>query len=620
MKKTKLFSLALLAAAWLAGGSAQAWDEPAQIDGVYQIGTASELEWFAEWVNSTSAENPTRNTACAVLTNNIDMTGVSHTPIGPNETFKYDGTFDGQHYVISNMIIDLPEQENVGLFGWVRGNAIIKNITIDETCSIKGKNRVAAFIGCNQTVADKKLSILNCVNKAPIHAYTGVAAGIVAAGASQYPFFKIHNCVNTGKVTTDGNNYTAAFHGWNNSEGGNAQVWSCYNIGELNKIEGVNNLFRGKNRSVLNSYDLIYTDSKYQSQSNIPAQKFQTADPLHSGELCYYLNNGMAMMSRGEVTEGEEFTQDLSDPNSIPMPNASGKKVYAVADYYCDGTPKGSIAYSNTDGGSKDDHSYDNATGLCSFCSFPKEDWMTVSEDGFYHLSTPAQVEWYAPMVRDAGHGAMKGKLDNDIDFGGVADAHLPIGSSAHKFFGHFDGQGFRIKGMVLTTNSKLENRGYDGNGFFGSVRGGGTDTNGTTNNEVIIENLIIDASCSITHDNNFAAGVVAHINARIDDSSNIIIRNCGTSNSIVKILYIKEVNIVYKFCIEGLATTISNSIGEPLYVTCICQEIVVAILCRLLELCVTNTTHTNLITNVVTKSNGLAAFVVIVECANRST
>ena len=63
MKKTKLFSLALLAAAWLAGGSAQAWDEPAQIDGVYQIGTASELEWFAEWVNSTSAENPTRNTA-----------------------------------------------------------------------------------------------------------------------------------------------------------------------------------------------------------------------------------------------------------------------------------------------------------------------------------------------------------------------------------------------------------------------------------------------------------------------------------------------------------------------------------------------------------------------------
>ena len=42
MKRTKLFSAALLAAAWLAGGSAQAWDKPAQdADGVYQIGTAS---------------------------------------------------------------------------------------------------------------------------------------------------------------------------------------------------------------------------------------------------------------------------------------------------------------------------------------------------------------------------------------------------------------------------------------------------------------------------------------------------------------------------------------------------------------------------------------------------
>ena len=136
-------------------------------------------------------------------------------------------------------------------------------------------------------------------------------------------------------------------------------------------------------------------------------------------------------------------------------------------------------------------------------------------------------------MVRDARHGAMKVKLDADIDFGGVADAHLPIGSSGQKFFGHFDGQGHRIIGMVLTTASKLDNRGYDGNGFFGSVRGGGTDADGTYTNEVIIENLIIDKSCSIEHDNNFAAGVVAHINSRNDENSNIIIRNCGNEANV---------------------------------------------------------------------------------------
>ena len=537
MRRTRLFSAAMLAAAWLAGGSAHAWDEPAQVDGVYQIGTASELEWFAEYVNSANADDASMLTAKAVLTADIDMTGVSHTPIGPNTTYKYDGEFDGQHHVISNMIIDLPNQENVGLFGLVRGNAVIKNIIIDSSCSIKGKNRVAAIVGCNQTGADKKLAVLNCVNMAPIHAYSGVAAGIIGAGQSQYPYFKIHNCVNTGAISTDAtNNWTVAFHGWNNSAGGNAEVWSCYNAGILSRIDGGNNLFRGVNRSVLNSYDVVYTASNMQSQTNIPSEiinnGFQTADPLHSGELCYYLNHGIELMGRSEVSVGEEFTQDLSDPNSIPLP-IPGKTVYQVADLNCDGTPKGSVAYSNTEGGSKDAHTFDPATGLCSRCGVPQEDWLSTEEDGFFHLSTPAQVEWFSHMVRDAKHGAMKVKLDADIDFGGVPDAHLPIGTSGQKFFGHFDGQGHTIKGMVLTTAGDLRNRGFDGNGFFGSVRGGGTDADGTVNNEVIIENLFIDASCSVQHDNNFAAGVVAHINSRNNEQSVIIIRNCGNEANV---------------------------------------------------------------------------------------
>ena len=48
--------------AWFVGGSAQAWDEPSQVDGVYQIGTASELEWFAEYVNSvTGVDDPEKD-------------------------------------------------------------------------------------------------------------------------------------------------------------------------------------------------------------------------------------------------------------------------------------------------------------------------------------------------------------------------------------------------------------------------------------------------------------------------------------------------------------------------------------------------------------------------------
>ena len=519
MKKTKLFSLALLAAAWLAGGSAQAWDEPAQIDGVWQLGSVNDVEWFADYVE---AGNTTAN---AVLTADIDYAGQTHTPIGQNTNRKFNGVFDGQHHHIKNLIMT---GTDTGFFGWVRGGTTIKNLIIDASCSFTATERCGSLIGFIQAKAGGDISISNVVNYASVTSGSKVAGGIVAAGATNndHPVVNMANCVNVGTITcSSGSDKAAGLLGWNKSST-ISTLKGCYNIGECMPLDGANNLFRGSNRAMPNCYDLVNTTAQGKTGTQGLKTDWVTSDPLHSGELCFVLNSG------DMSANGIPYTQDLSDPNSIPLP-VPGKTVYQVADLYCDGTPKGSVVFSNTDGGTKDDHVFDNATGLCSFCSFPKEDWMTVSEDGFYHLSTPAQVEWFSHMVRDAGHGAMKGKLDNDIDFGGVADAHLPIGSSAHKFFGHFDGQGFRIKGMVLTTNSKLENRGYDGNGFFGSVRGGGTDSNGTTNNEVIIENLIIDASCSITHDNNFAAGVVAHINARIDDSSNIIIRNCGNEANV---------------------------------------------------------------------------------------
>ena len=122
----------MLAAAWLSSGTTLAWDEPAQVDGVYQIGTASELEWFAEFINSASEGNTSMLLSKAVLTADIDLQGITHKPIGASTTYKFDGEFDGQFHRIKNMVID-NELENQAFFGCVRGNAIIKNIIIIVT-------------------------------------------------------------------------------------------------------------------------------------------------------------------------------------------------------------------------------------------------------------------------------------------------------------------------------------------------------------------------------------------------------------------------------------------------------------------------------------------------------
>ncbi len=484
--KKQFFSLALFAVAWLACGSAQAWDEPAQVDGVYQIGTASELEWYAEYVNSCvdgdNAGNTAKLNSKAVLTADIDLTGITHTPIGKNTTFKFDGEFNGQHHRIKNMIIN-NTLENQGFFGCVRGNAIIKNIIIDKSCSITAGNRAAGLIGTLQTAADGKCRILNCVNEANVTSVSGVASGIIGAGQSGYAFFKIHNCVNTGKITGASNNKAAAFNGWGADSGkGNSQVWNCYNLGELSPLDGNNTFFRGSFRSVQNCFDAVTTVY----QSGVSAI---SAEDIANGRLCYLLNQG--------ETEGISFKQTIGvDP--YPMPVADGAVVYQVADLDCAGNPKGGVTYSNTNGGSRDSHNFDH--GICSVCGASDETYVTLNADGYYHLTNAYEVEWFSVKVKEAKNAQIKAKLDNDIDFTGIT--HTPIGpNSGAKFFGEFDGQGHTISNLTMDGTNTA---------FFLWVRGGST-----------IKNLIIDSNCSF-HAQDRAAAFVCVVQAALGGVINI--------------------------------------------------------------------------------------------------
>ena len=98
--------------------------EPAQDNGVYQIGTPSELLWLADHVNGVSGNQK------AVLTNDIDMTGVKWTPIGTKDSAFEWGEFDGQGYVIKNLTVSDSSLEYAGLFGYVTDHATIKNLGV----------------------------------------------------------------------------------------------------------------------------------------------------------------------------------------------------------------------------------------------------------------------------------------------------------------------------------------------------------------------------------------------------------------------------------------------------------------------------------------------------------
>lgn len=75
----------------------------------------------------------------------IDLDAHLWTPIGTGTNFPFSGTVDGGNFTISNLWINLPNGDFVGLFGQVT-NATFSNITID-TSNILAEDTAGTLVG-----------------------------------------------------------------------------------------------------------------------------------------------------------------------------------------------------------------------------------------------------------------------------------------------------------------------------------------------------------------------------------------------------------------------------------------------------------------------------------------
>ena len=125
MKKT-LLNLCLTAL--LSVVSTAAW-ALSDLNGVYQISSAADLEEFAVLVNDGNVY------ANAVLTADIDR-GIDGTMIG-TDTNPYQGTFEGAGHTIKiNMF---PEEMNAALFRYTGFGAVIQNLKVEGTITTSSK-------------------------------------------------------------------------------------------------------------------------------------------------------------------------------------------------------------------------------------------------------------------------------------------------------------------------------------------------------------------------------------------------------------------------------------------------------------------------------------------------
>ena len=265
--------------------------EPAT-DGYYEISDNKQMRWFAAMVKDyRNAHNITANADAnaavnARLMNDIDFTGVKDfAPIGGlwgQGNTRYAGTFDGQGYQITNLSVDL-DQDNVGVFGVVAENAVIKNFILASTCSITGNAHVG-IVGEVWRSHDGEVHLECLGNEAAITGKGNNVGGILGVNMTNGGYAKLYmtNCYTTGAIK--GGNENGQLTGWS---GDNAVIENCYAIGGTTNCDGFGRF--GNGSSITNCYcdkDLTW--------NNHPT-KVSTAQ-LESGEIAYKLGDAFSQL------------------------------------------------------------------------------------------------------------------------------------------------------------------------------------------------------------------------------------------------------------------------------------------------------------------------------------
>lgn len=198
----------------------EGWDgttktEPKTENGVYQIGTAAELAWFADAVQNG------QTAISAKLTANINLNGKAWTAIGTSSN-KFAGTLDGDeahHYTVSGL------KGSKGLFDYVDSTGKVKNLSVDAVLTANGV--VGGIVDFNDGTVENCLFSGSVTNSSSY----GAAGGIV--GKSEGENSVVRNCVNTGSIKNTTGSYSSTL-----SVGGivgytYGKVESCYSTGKV---------------------------------------------------------------------------------------------------------------------------------------------------------------------------------------------------------------------------------------------------------------------------------------------------------------------------------------------------------------------------------------------------
>lgn len=274
---------------------------PKTENGVYQIGTAAELAWFADAVNNG------QTTISGKLTANINLNGKTWTAIGTSSN-KFAGTLDGDNYTVSGLA------GTGGLVYYLSANGTVKSLCVD--CAIDGTSNVGGIAdksegrienclvsgyikGGNDTifgvggivghgVAGNVIS--GCVSTADIlFKYSRYAVQNGAGGIVGYTYGTVENCYFAGNVHTNAKSVSAGgFGGLVGCARSNAVMKDCYTVGAVTGPESSFGAVVGKVNSGATITNCAYLDTvapQAAADGTTSGMTAHTADYMRSAEF-----------------------------------------------------------------------------------------------------------------------------------------------------------------------------------------------------------------------------------------------------------------------------------------------------------------------------------------------
>lgn len=233
-----------------------AWDGKTKTEpkkdgnGVYLIGTAAELAWFAATDGKSSAK----------LTADIELAGYDWTPLK-----KFYGTFDGQGHVIRNLYIN-STSNTLGLISYLQGGASVTGLGITGSVTCTNNTRIAQAGGIVGYMYDKA-SITQCWSAVNVtsNKHAGGIAGYTAGGSI------ITNCYASGNITTTSKNecYLGGICGSGFSNTNGATLTNCYSIGDVTGTSGTASYLGGlsPDKTAAHYVNCFYLDGTVSKES-----------------------------------------------------------------------------------------------------------------------------------------------------------------------------------------------------------------------------------------------------------------------------------------------------------------------------------------------------------------